>query len=170
MYKMIICSVVVAGALFLVQVPSVQAAPAPSTVSGEVSIEKQVRTYFADIPVMIEIARCESNFRQFTDSGLVLRGGAGGGMIGIFQFYEQVHAATAGARGLDLATTEGNLGYARYLYERSGTTPWLSAKSCWTLPVPASSTVVADLQLRIELLTKMVGLLQQLLALQLALK
>ena len=39
------------------------------------SVEATVREYFADIPVMIEIARCESKFRQFADSGNVLRGG-----------------------------------------------------------------------------------------------
>ena len=128
----------------------------------QVAVEKRVRDYFVDVPVMVEIARCESKFRQFTDSGAVLRGGAGGGMIGVFQFYEQVHAKPALLFGFDLATVEGNLSYARQLYERSGTTPW---NAC----VPAGvSTLDANTELRIVLLKKVIGLLQQLLALQLA--
>lgn len=123
-----------------------------------VSVEKRVRDYFVDIPVMIEIARCESKFRQFTDSGTVLRSG---GMIGIFQFYESVHKTSALKLGFNLETVEGNLGYAKHVYVQSGSTPW---KSCVPAVVPLSNE--ATLKLRIELLTKLVGLLQQLLALQ----
>jgi hypothetical protein len=93
--------------------------------------EAKVRAYFKDTPVMIEIARCESEFRQYTDSGAVLRGGSAGGMIGIFQFFESVHTVPAKALGFDLATVDGNLGYARHLHKTQGTTPWDPAKSCW---------------------------------------
>jgi hypothetical protein len=125
-------------------------------------VEKRVREYFVDIPVMIEIARCESKFRQFTDAGSVFRGGAGAGMIGVFQFYEKYHTAASAALGLDLAALEGNIRYARHLYEQSGTTPWASC-------VPAvSAGMNATAQLRIELMTKLIGLLQELLKLKLA--
>jgi len=131
-------------------------APAPA------SIEDRVREYFADIPVMIEIARCESKFRQFTDSGSVLRGGASGQFVGIFQFMESIHSSVARTLGHDLATVDGNLAYARHLYTQQGTRPWAS---CVPAVLPATD---AQLQLQIELMTKLVGLLQELLKLKLA--
>ncbi len=109
---------------------------------------------------MVQIARCESNFRQYTDSGKPFRGGANGGMVGVFQLYEKVHTAGAHALGFDITTLEGNIGYARHIYEQEGTTPWAS---CEPTPVLYDNSA-----LRIELLTKLVELLQQLLVLTLA--
>ena len=132
-------------------------------ITGRAVVEKLVREYFADIPVMIEIARCESNFRQFTDSGLVMRGGNGGVMVGVFQFFESVHAKTARALGFDITTIEGNLAYARHLYKQEGTTPWIS---CVPAAVPVMSA--ANKELQIKLLTKVVELLTELLKIKLA--
>lgn len=107
--------------------------------------EKRVREYFKDIPVMIEIARCESNFRQYTDAGNVLRGGDSGGMVGVFQFFESIHATPALALGFDITTLEGNLGYAKYVYEREGTAPWDPAKYCWNiLPTATEKSQTAN--------------------------
>ena len=141
-----------------------------------VEIEVQVREYFADIPVMIEIARCESNFRQFTDAGNVLRGGYNGKMIGVFQFYKQVHTSRAQTLGHDLATVDGNLAYARHLYNQSGTQPWNSSRTCFQTtrtPAPqplavAQTMELTDAQLleKIALLEQLISLLQTLLALQ----
>ena len=137
-----------------------------SPIQNQVMVEKRVRDYFADTPVMIAIARCESNFRQFTDSGMPFRGGMGGGMVGVFQFYEKIHAAAALSRGFDLTTLEGNLGYAKYVYSQQGTTPWISCVPATVTPV----TLDAQTKLKIELMTKLVGLLQELLKLELAKK
>ncbi len=125
------------------------------------AIETKVRAYFTDAPIMIEIAKCESNFRQFTDAGNVFYGGVGSGMIGIFQFYEALHKTAAATLGYDLATVEGNLGYAKHLYKEQGTTPW---QSC----VPAVPVLDANTQKRIEIMKQIIGLLQQLLAMKLA--
>ncbi len=142
----------------------ISSVPTTTPIVSQVDIEKRVREYFVDIPVMIEIARCESIFRQFTDSGNVLR--SSGGMIGIFQFYEAIHAAPAGALGYDLTTVEGNLAYARYLYEQSGTRPWAS---CVPAVIPTALVLTpAQKELQIKLLTKVVELLQELLKLELA--
>ncbi len=130
-----------------------------TTVHTPIQIETKVRADFADIPVMIDIARCESKFRQFTDAGNVFRGGAGNQMIGVFQFYESIHKASALALGFDMATVEGNLGYARHLYQAQGTTPW---REC----VPTTPTTDANLELRLNLMRQLIGLLQQLLALK----
>jgi len=95
------------------------------------AVEERVREVFAHAPVMAEIARCESKFRQYTDSGNVLRGGTGGGMVGVFQFHERIHAQEALSHGFDITTLEGNLGYAKYVYEKQGTDPWMSSFGCW---------------------------------------
>ncbi len=92
-------------------------------------IEKAVRTAFADVPIMIAIAKCESGFRQFTANGNVLYGGLGN-MIGIFQI-SSGHTAKALSLGFDILTVDGNIGYARYLYNAQSTDPWISSISCW---------------------------------------
>lgn len=132
------------------------------------AIEKRIREFFADTPVMIEIARCESKFRQYTDAGNVLRGGNAGLMVGIFQFFESIHAAPALALGFDLATVEGNIGYARHVYTQQGTTPWVSCVPD-VIPVTVVKTMSkADKELQIKLLTKVVELLTELLKMELA--
>ncbi|MES2966336.1 MAG: hypothetical protein V4668_00950 [Patescibacteria group bacterium] len=140
--------------------------PTVMTTHDAVAVEKRVREYFADIPVMIEIARCESKFRQFTDSGSVLRGGGNAGMVGIFQFYEIIHKKAALALGFDIDTVEGNLGYARHLYTQSGHTPWAS---CVPDVIPVATTLsTANKELQIKLLTQVLTLLQELLKMELA--
>ena len=139
-------------------------------------VEVQVREYFADTPVMIEIARCESKFRQFTDAGNVLRGGYNGDMIGVFQFHEPVHTSRAQTLGHDLDTVDGNLAYARYLYDQSGTQPWSSVQACFenqTSQANQSTETedteeLSDAQLLeiIALLEQVITLLQTLQALQ----
>lgn len=111
-------------------------------------VASAVAAYFADIPVMVAIAKCESDFIQLNSSGGVLNGGSGG-MLGVFQINRSVHAKFALSIGDDISTLEGNLAYARYLYNQEGTAPWDSSKSCWgdvPLPAAASSTlaVIAD--------------------------
>lgn len=98
-----------------------------TTIPTPAEVEAAVRAAFADVPAMIPIAKCESGFRQFTAAGEVLRGGTGGGYIGVFQIGEAIHATAAANAGMDIYTLQGNLDYARVLYEQSGTRPW---KSC----------------------------------------
>jgi hypothetical protein len=130
-------------------------------------VEAEVRSYFSQSPAMIEIARCESRFRQFGNNGNVLRGGISGGMVGVFQIYESIHRTQAQSLGFDIETLEGNMGYAQYLYDASGTSPWNSARSCWGHAVAQSIAVETDieaLQKKIVALSKLVTQLQQLLA------
>lgn len=100
-------------------------------------LEQRVRDYFWDIPVMIEIARCESQFTQYNKSGDPLHGGTGT-MIGIFQISEVIHRKLAATFDWDINTPEGNMAYARYLYEQKGTLPWLDSKPCWNAPRSAA--------------------------------
>jgi hypothetical protein len=103
--------------------------------------EAEVRAAFADAPAMIAIARCESKYTQFGKGGTALHGGYGGKMVGIFQIYSDIHAAYAKSRGMDIYTTEGNIAYARYLYQTEGTKPWLSSFPCWGNDVESAERV-----------------------------
>lgn len=101
------------------------AMPAAAVADPNAGIEAKVRTLFADDPVMVAVAKCESGYREFNDDGSVLYGGGGDGYVGVFQIGEQLHDRTARALGFDIHTIEGNLGYARHLYDEQGRRPWL---------------------------------------------
>ena len=96
------------------------------------SIEEYVNIYFSDIPVMADIAKCESRFRHFGKDGHVLRGEVTPQDIGVMQVNEYFHGTTAEKLGIDIYSIEGNVAYARYLYEKDGTIPWASSAKCWS--------------------------------------
>jgi hypothetical protein len=150
--------------------PVAFAASSSTTTTVLQTVEESVREYFADIPVMIEIARCESKFRQFADSGNVLRGGVGRQMVGVYQFFDRYHESPAHDLGFDIETLEGNLEYARYTYEREGTDPWNSARGCWDIPsvdlVVEAAMSDGILRQKIALLEQIIELLQTLIALK----
>lgn len=95
------------------------------------STEEYVRNYFADIPIMIQIARCESTFRHLSKDGEVHRGKVNNKDVGVMQINEYYHLDTSRKKDYDIYTIEGNTAYARDLYEREGTRPWNSSKPCW---------------------------------------
>ena len=97
---------------------------------SKVEVEARVREYFSDIPVMIDVAYCESKFNQHGKDGNVLRGVVRDDMR-VMQINDYYHCETAEKLGIDLHTLEGNLAYARYLYNREGTRPWNSSAHCW---------------------------------------
>ncbi len=107
------------------------ATPAAVVMPLHQSVEEYVREEFKDIPVMIDIARCESRFRQYDSAGRVLKNPTSSAM-GAFQIMASLHAAPAKANlGLDIYSLEGNTAYARYLYEKNGTRDWNASKHCW---------------------------------------
>jgi len=93
--------------------------------------EELVREYFSDIPVMAEVARCESTFRHTLADGSVLRGVVDNRDTGVMQINTYYHQAAADAMELDLEDFYHNMAYARDLYERQGTQPWSASKPCW---------------------------------------
>jgi hypothetical protein len=93
--------------------------------------EEHVKNFFADTPVMVEIARCESSFRHYDRDGSVLRGVVNKSDVGVMQINKYYHGAKAVELGLDLHSKEGNMMYAKYLYEKEGTNPWSASRSCW---------------------------------------
>ncbi len=99
------------------------------------AVEAKVREYFSDIPIMVEIARCESTFRHRLSNGEVLRGYVDGADTGVMQINLRYHQQTADRLGLDLEDIYDNMAYARHLYERQGTQPWNASAPCWNTHV-----------------------------------
>lgn len=102
------------------------------------TVEEYVRDYFADEPILAEIAQCESHFKQFDNDGTVHRGVVNNLDVGIMQINEHYHSKTADKLDFDIYSIEGNLAYGKFLYDQSeklygdGTLPWKSSKSCWS--------------------------------------
>ena len=95
------------------------------------STEQYVRGYFSDIPIMIQVAKCESHFRQLDSDGEIHRGVANPADVGVMQINEYYHLDMSVRENYDIYTVEGNTAYARQLYEDKGTQPWASSKACW---------------------------------------
>ena len=95
------------------------------------STEQYIKQYFKDIPIMIEIARCESTFRQLDLDGEIHRGRVNSEDVGVMQINERYHLNQAEKKDYNIYTIEGNTAYARDLYERQGTQPWNSSRACW---------------------------------------
>ncbi len=110
-----------------VQAPQIAIAQEPKQ-----GTEAVVREYFKDIPVMIQIARCESRFRHTLADGSVLRGTVDSRDIGVMQINSFYHGRAAAGLGLDLSVLKDNMAYARHLYMKEGTTPWNASASCWS--------------------------------------
>jgi hypothetical protein len=95
------------------------------------NIEKFINDYFADIPILAEIAKCESHYRHLNSSGVVLKGNQNRFDRGVMQINILYHAKTAERLGLDVHNLDDNVAYARYLYEKEGAKPWMSSSACW---------------------------------------
>jgi hypothetical protein len=104
---------------------------AKSSIEKPLTLEKYVREYFKETPVLAEIARCESTFRQVGKDGKVLRGEANKSDLGLLQVNEYYHGEKAADLGFDLNTVNGNLAYGKYLYDKEGTKPWSASEKCW---------------------------------------
>lgn len=114
------------------------------SINPNAGIEAQVREYFADIPVMITIAKCESGFRQYTANGQTMKD-ATNTYIGLFQIDEQLHFITSWSMNMNLYTAEGNMAYARYLYGKNGTNPWKGCLGNTTAPAAPTTQIVSPI-------------------------
>lgn len=99
--------------------------------SNPKGMEEYLRKEFADAPILVDIARCESNFKQFDSNGDIIRGRVDSDDLGVMQINKRYQGATAEKLGMDLYTTEGNIAYAKHLYEEQGVKPWASSEKCW---------------------------------------
>jgi hypothetical protein len=99
--------------------------------SLQTNTEAIVRSYFKDVPVMIEIARCESTFRHELKDGSILQGIVDPADTGVMQINKRYHEAAAISMELDLEDIYHNMAYARHLYETQGVQPWSASMPCW---------------------------------------
>ena len=51
--------------------------------------------------------------------------------LGLMQINEKYHAQKASELGFDLKSPEGNMQYAKWLYNKEGGQPWIASSSCW---------------------------------------
>lgn len=101
-------------------------------ISDSKNVERFVEDYFADIPIMANIAYCESRNRHLDKNGNILKGEVTPLDRGVMQINLHYHLKTAEKMGLDLHNIDDNVAYARYLYEKSGAKPWMSSSKCWS--------------------------------------
>lgn len=96
------------------------------------AVEEYLRKEYADTPILVEIARCESTFSQFDKNGRSLRGKVDSDDIGVMQINTRYHGERAEKLGFDIHTIEGNVAYAKFLYEKQGSKPWKASAKCWS--------------------------------------
>jgi len=92
------------------------------------SIIEKVRLEFLDAPIMLEVARCESQYKITAHNTTLNTDGTTDG--GIFQL-NSVHDEELATLGLNKFDPEDNIKFARILYDRKGLQPWKSSRDCW---------------------------------------
>ncbi len=114
-------------------------APAQAATSSQVIVplsitntEEYVREYFRDTPILAEIAKCESTFRQYGKDGKALRGIVNDDDVGVMQINLYYHGEDAEKLGLNIYTLDGNLKFAKVLYGKYGDKPWVHSSPCWS--------------------------------------
>lgn len=112
-------------------------------IPNNIGLNKLVREYFSDTPLLAEIAKCESSFRQFDKNGDVLRGKVNSSDVGLMQVNEYYHGEPAKKLGFDIYSVDGNLAYAKWLYKREGGQPWKASSPCWSKSNTASQIALA---------------------------
>ena len=100
-------------------------------ITDPANVERFIEDYFFDMPELKKVAFCESSFRHYDKNGEVRRGRVNRYDVGVMQINEMYHAKEANALDIDLETIDGNVAFARRLYEREGSRPWKSSSPCW---------------------------------------
>lgn len=98
-----------------------------STTTVKLAVERE----FGVNSPMVEVARCESQFRQFDNNDKVLKN-PHSPAYGVFQIMASVHETDAKSIGLDIYTLQGNIAFAKVLYDSQGLTPWEASRPCWS--------------------------------------
>jgi hypothetical protein len=100
-------------------------------ITNSQKVKDFVGDYFADTPILAGIASCESHNRQYDSNGNVLRGEKNHYDVGVMQINELYHADDAKALGINIYTIDGNVAFAKVLYNKYGAKPWMSSSGCW---------------------------------------
>jgi hypothetical protein len=100
--------------------PSVEPINDPKTLVNEV--------FGKDADIMWNIAICESGGRQFNSDGSVIVGRITPD-YGLFQI-NQVHLIEAKKNDINIFSLDGNVQFAKLLFNSYGTRPWASSAHC----------------------------------------
>ena len=106
----------------------------PEPTTTEQRIERSAVLLGVDPVVAKNIARCESDFKQFNKDGTVKRGKINPHDVGTFQINEDYHLEESRRQKLDIYKEDGNIEYAMMLMKKEGTRPWSWSASCWSKP------------------------------------
>jgi hypothetical protein len=117
---------------YVVEPVSLEESADPESIAPITTVKDVVKDYFKDIPVLAKVAECESQFRQVDENGGVLRGVKNPFDVGVMQINEKYHLDRSEEMNMNIYSLDGNLEYARTLYNESGTAPWSSSKACWS--------------------------------------
>jgi hypothetical protein len=107
-----------------------------NAIMDRAAVQAYIKAEYADTPILIAIAQCESNFRQFNPDGTVVRGIVDSHDVGVMQINETYWLGKSESLGDDIYSSQGNVAYAKYLYEKQGTDPWNSSAKCWNQASP----------------------------------
>jgi hypothetical protein len=103
----------------------------------------ETSSLFAGYPLLERISACESTGnpngipRQFLSDGSILWGNdPKTGLpihrdVGATQINSWVWLTTAQKMGDDLFTLQGNVTFAKYLFDTYGSAPWSASRGCW---------------------------------------
>jgi len=100
-------------------------------INSKEEVEEYVHEYFKETPILAKVAYCESTLRHVGKDGYVIRGIVDKRDVGLMQINEGYHLETANKLGHDIYTLEGNMDYAKVLYQKFGLSPWKASSKCW---------------------------------------
>ncbi len=105
--------------------------------SGHIAeVVKMIKDKFGDKAVqMIKVGFCESGLQQFSNkTGKAITGIQNKRDKGALQINADYHIDDAIKLGMDIYTLEGNVDFAKVLYDQYGLKPWVHSKPCWSSP------------------------------------
>lgn len=85
---------------------------------------------FVEDPRLVDVARCESRFRQWDSQGNPLRGEINPKDVGVMQINEKYWLAESIKLGHDIYTLEGNIEMAKHILKVQGINAWSWSSHC----------------------------------------
>lgn len=102
-------------------------------------IETQNTAIWVGYPQLKRICSCESAFggpnnepRQFDSNGAMIVGKPNPADWGACQINSTLWQKISMQLGYDIKTYAGNIGFAKWLYDKKGSNPWLWSSGCWS--------------------------------------
>jgi len=93
---------------------------------SEERVVKEIQKVFPDVPIMIKVAKCESEYDIYAYNPT-----NNSHDTGVLQISKKYHGERAERLGYDLNNPIDNLAFGRLLYDQQGLAPWIWSKHCW---------------------------------------